>query len=144
GRYAVVDFAKNVQEFKAYRGVCDPRADCMLPAAEVRRMDDQTWRVRTNASNNLSISYKVFANDLSGTFSQLNSHHANFNGGSIFMYVVDHKQDPVGLAIMPPAKWRIINAAIDRLNQGQGEGQFPNWDIMIDMPTEIAPDWTED
>ena len=26
----------------------------------------------------------------------------------------------------------------------QREWQFPNWDIMIDTPTEIAPDWTED
>src|SRR5215216_1955574 len=27
---------------------------------------------------------------------------------------------------------------------GQTEWQFPNWDIMIDTPTEIAPDWTQD
>ena len=42
----------------------------------------------------LTFSYKVFGNDLSGTFSQLNSRHANFNGGNIFMYVVNHNPDP--------------------------------------------------
>jgi predicted metalloprotease with PDZ domain len=26
----------------------------------------------------------------------------------------------------------------------QRDWQFPNWDILIDTPTEIAPDWTED
>ena len=35
GRYAVFDFAKNVQEFHAFLGKCDPRADCMLPNASV-------------------------------------------------------------------------------------------------------------
>src|SRR5216684_3063609 len=35
GRYAVFDFAKNVQEFLAFHGICNPRADCMLPRASV-------------------------------------------------------------------------------------------------------------
>ena len=27
---------------------------------------------------------------------------------------------------------------------GQTEWRFPNWDVLIDTPTEIAPDWTQD
>ena len=53
-------------------------------------------------THRLTIRYKVFGNDLSGTFSQLDSRHANYNGGSIFMYVVNHKPDPVKLEIDPP------------------------------------------
>src|SRR5688572_32912419 len=49
---------------------------------------------------------------------------------------------PVKLSITPPNGWRIINGRMDRA--GQREWQFPNWDIMTDTPTEIAPDWTED
>src|SRR5437879_4541758 len=45
GRYAVFDFAKTVQEFHAFLGRCNPRADCTLPNASVTRVDDQTWRV---------------------------------------------------------------------------------------------------
>lgn len=142
GRYAVFDFAKNVQEFRAFYGVCPPNADCVLPRSTVTRIDDQTWRVSSMRSRNLMVTYKVFGNDLSGTFSQLDSRHANFNGGSIFMYVVNHKQDPVGLIINPPNNWRIVNGRTERPNQR--EWHFPNWDIMIDTPTEIAPDWTQD
>src|SRR6202165_3181366 len=58
------------------------------------------------------------------------------------MYVVNHKQDPVRLEIDPPKDWRIVNGRMTR--KDQREWQFPNWDIMIDTPTEIAPDWTED
>ncbi len=128
GRYAVFDFAKNVQEFHAN--------------GQVTRIDDQTWSVAPNGTNKISVSYKVFGNDLSGTFSQLDERHANYNGGSIFMYVVGHKPDPVKLTINPPSGWKIVNGRIDR--PGQAEWVFPNWDIMIDTSTEIAPDWTQE
>jgi predicted metalloprotease with PDZ domain len=142
GRYAVFDFAKNVQEFRALLGICPETADCTLPDAHIIRMDDQTWRVSLRNTHSATITYKVFGNDLSGTFSQLDSRHANFNGGSIFMYVVNHKQNPVGLSINPPPGWRIVNGRIEKRDQRQWH--FPNWDIMIDTPTEIAPDWTQD
>ena len=152
GRYAVFDFAKNVQEVHAEvgcvtqydeRGVALPK-NCPSSVVPVFRVDDQTWRpdLIGNRGVTLTFSYKVFANDLSGTFSELDSRHANFNGGCVFMYLVNHKQDRVTLSIDPPKNWRITNGRMDRSDQR--EWQFPNWDIMIDTPTEIAPNWTED
>src|ERR1041384_7602673 len=79
GRYGVFDFAKNVQEVKAAsEGATRP----------VTRVNDQTWSVSPLGATRLTVSYKVFGNDLSGTFSQLDTRHANYNGGSIFMYIV--------------------------------------------------------
>lgn len=128
GRYAVFDFAKNVQEFRAN--------------GAVTRIDGHTWSVNPKGNTNVTVSYKVFGNDLSGTFSQLDNRHGNYNGASIFMYVVGHKPDPVKLTIQAPAGWRIVNGRTER--PGQTEWHFPNWDILIDTPTEIAPDWTQD
>lgn len=142
GRYAVFDFAKNVQEFRALAGICPQSAKCKMAPLPVERSDNQTWSVATRGNKSITVSYKVFGNDLSGTFSQLDARHANFNGGSIFMYVVDHKPDPVTLTINPPSGWRIINGRMTEPEQQ--EWRFDNWDIMIDTPTEIAPDWTED
>ncbi len=142
GRYAVFDFAKNVQEVSAHN-TCAPGVKCESVKLPVTRVDDQTWRVNTHDwPHPFTFSYKVFGDDLSGTFSQLDARHANFNGGSIFMYVVSHKPDPVTLTIDPPDGWRIINARTT--HDGQRVWQFPNYDILIDMPTEIAPDWTAD
>ncbi len=128
GRYGVFDFAKNVQEFRAN--------------GRVTRVDDQTWSVDPGGANAVTVSYKVFGNDLSGTFSQLDERHANYNGASIFMYVVDHKPNPVKLTIKPPSGWKIVNGRMDRA--GQTDWTFPNWDELVDTPTEIAPDWTQD
>lgn len=150
GRYAIFDFAKNVQEVQASAG-CPRQWDtngkelpksCPMTALPLTRVDDQTWRIETFRNNIISLSYKVFGNDLSGTFSQLDTRHANYNGASIFMYIVDHKSDPLKLVIDPPAGWRIINGRMDHADQR--EWQFPNWDIMIDTPSEIAPDWSRD
>ena len=133
GRYGVFDFAKNVQEVRAVaEGAARP----------VSRINDQTWSVSPLGATKLTVSYKVFGNDLDGTFSQLNARHANYNGGSIFMYVVGHKPDPVKLTIQAPASWKIVNGRLD--HPGQTEWQFPNWDEMIDTPTEMAPDWRQD
>ena len=134
GRYGVFDFAKNVQEFRAVAANGSNRP--------VTRVDEQTWSVAPQGANALTISYKVFGNDLSGTFSQLDTRHANYNGASIFMYVVDHKPDPVKLTIHPPTGWKVVNGRTER--SGQTEYEFPNWDVLIDTPTEIAPDWTQD
>src|SRR2546421_580099 len=77
----------------------------------ITRVDDQTWRIQLPAAapTDVRLLYKVFANDLSGTFSQLDSRHANINGGCVFMYVVNHKQNPASLSIGAPPGWRIVN-----------------------------------
>lgn len=147
GRYAVFDFAKNVQEVKALSVVCPPPSsfshlNCKESPLPVTRLDTQTWRVNTTGTSKVTVSYNVFGNDLSGTFSQLDTRHANFNGASVFMYVVNHKQHPIKLQIEPPSGWRIINGLTNRTDQR--EWHFPNYDILIDTPTEIAPDWTRE
>src|SRR5437773_5225132 len=78
GRYAVFDFAKNVQEFGANHLDCQRRGqtgsaiDCHSVPLAFNRIDDQTWRVLIGSNSTFFVAYKVFANDLSGTFSQLN------------------------------------------------------------------------
>ena len=58
------------------------------------------------------------------------------------MYVVNHKQDPVALSISPPKGWRVINGRTEK--KDQTEFEFPNWDVLIDTPTEVSLDWTDD
>ena len=147
GRYAVFDFARNVQEARATR-LCEKGGgpDCVTTKLPVTRLDTQTWRVETGAGGaapagrGVSFFYKVFADDLSGTFSQLDRRHANFNGASVFVYVVGHKHDPVELKVEAPRGWKIING--QSKDTGQSEFRFPNYDLLIDTPTEAAPDFT--
>jgi predicted metalloprotease with PDZ domain len=139
GRYAIFDFAKNVQEATAL-GQCQPGERCGSKGYPVERLDTQTWRVATPNLKEVTFTYRVFGDDLSGTFSQLDTRHANFNGGSVFVYVVGHKQDPVSLQVNAPGGWKVFNA--QSKSEGQTEFRFANYDLLIDTPTEVAPDFT--
>jgi len=144
GRYAVFDFAKNVQEVRAQSRCRSFDQNCEVKPLPVTRLDDQTWRVTTRGAS-CTLNYKVFGDDLSGTFAQLDARHANYNGGEIFMYVVGHKQDPVTLRIEAPANWRVVNGRMSLAEGFDGvEWRLPNYDILIDNPTELAPDLTQD
>jgi len=130
GRYGRMDFAKNVQDFAATGSDGKP--------LRWSKVDGSLWRVFPGASRSVRVTYLVFANaPMSGTFSVLDSAHANWNGASLFMYVAGHKQDPVSLDITPPESWTIMNGAVTAA--GQKRFQFPNYDLLIDTPTEVAP-----
>lgn len=129
GRYARMDFARNLQHFEATSG-----AGQAIVAEEV---NGSLWRLRTRGVHDAHITYRVFANTLSGTFSVLDTAHANWNGASLFVYAVGHKQDPVHLTIVAPPGWKVMNGAA--ANFEQRDFDFPNYDQLIDTPTEVAP-----
>ncbi|PYP77081.1 MAG: hypothetical protein DMD35_16260 [Gemmatimonadetes bacterium] len=129
GRYARMDFARNVQEFRATNGAGQP--------LHWNKSDGSRWVVQTAGARTVRLRYRVFANQLSGTFSVLDSAHANWNGASLFMYVEGHKPDPVTLDVQPPSGWQIVNG--DTRNANQTHFRFENYDRLIDTPTEVAP-----
>ncbi len=129
GRYARMDFARNVQNMV----VTTPEGAPLRWAKE----EGSRWRIDGTRGGRVKVSYKVFANNLSGTFSVLDTAHANWNGAGLFLYAVGHKPDPVRLLIVPPEGWRIMSGAVER--DDQREFRFANYDILIDTPTEVAP-----
>ncbi len=137
GRYARVDFARNVQAFTA--------ADDGGRALRWAKLGGSTWGVVTGGARAVRVHYRVFANDLSGTYSVLDTAHANWNGAGLFVYAAGHKPDPVTLAIRPPAGWTVINGPQGNpgrelpADDGATAFRFPNYDEMIDAPTEVAP-----
>ena len=130
GRYAKMDFAKNVQEFVVTASDGKPM--------KWDKVNGSRWRVMPGSARSFRVSYRVFANSpMSGTFSVLDTLHANWNGPSLFMYVDGHKQDPVTLSVTAPDNWTIING--DVLKPGQRLFAFENYDRLADTPTEVAP-----
>jgi predicted metalloprotease with PDZ domain len=131
GRYAIYNFAANVQEVVATCG------DAPRPAPKV---DKTTWLVRCARDEPVAFTYRVWWNDLNGSTSQIDSTHVNLNPGNTFVYVVGHKPDPVTVHYEGPAGWRVING-----DPAPGpDYRFPNYDVMIDHPTEISAAFTVD
>ena len=80
--------------------------------------------------------YRVFANDLSGSFSQFDSTHANLNGPSIFMYAAGHKPDPLTLSVDAPKDWQFISGFSD--DTSVRTFRAPNYDRLVDTPIEAG------
>jgi predicted metalloprotease with PDZ domain len=129
-----MDFARNVQEFRAENGEEQPLA--------WEKEGGSRWRVVASGAARVRVRYRVFANDLSGTFSVLDTAHANWNGAGLFMYVVGHKPDPVRLAVAAPDGWSLMNGDAD--TPAQREFRFENYDRLIDTPTEVGPSFMVD
>lgn len=125
GRYSIYNFAANLQEFAAR---CGER-----PVAAPKR-DKTTWVVVCPRRDRVAVSYRVWWDDLSGSTSQIDSTHVNLNPGNVFVYVVGHKPDPVSVRYEGPPGWRVVNGA----DVTGPEYRFPNYDVMIDHPTEIS------
>jgi len=135
GRYAIYDFAKNVQEFAA--------TDGQNRRLSWSKLDKQTWHVEArDAGGTVKVCYRVFANDLTGSFSQFDSSHANLNGASLFMYIENHKPDPLTLTVTARAEWKLISGF--SLSTEQRTFQIPNYDRLIDTPMEISPQCSVD
>ena len=128
GRYARMDFARNVRDESVQGANGRP--------VRFDRENGSLWRIYPAGATHVTMRYRVFADNLSGTFSVLDTAHANWNGASLFMYVVGHKPDSVSLAVTPPNGWHIINGASTSPDQRQF--RFANYDEMIDTPTEVA------
>jgi len=130
GRYAKMDFAKNIQEFSVTASDGKP--------VKWDKLNGALWRVSQGNARSFRVTYRAFANaPMSGTFSVLDTLHANWNGPSLFMYVDGHKQDPVTLSVVAPDNWTIINGDVSK--PGQRLFAFENYDRLIDTPTEVAP-----
>ena len=89
------------------------------------------------AAAGVRVRYRVFANQLSGTFSVLDTAHANWNGPSLFMYVEGHKPDPVRSTSRRRRAGTSING--DTRTADQTRFRFENYDRLIDTPTEVSP-----
>jgi predicted metalloprotease with PDZ domain len=131
GRYAIYNFAANVQEVSA---------TCGRMPVPAPKSDKTTWVVQCQRLLPVTFRYRVWWDDLNGSMSQIDSTHVNLNPGNTFVYVVGHKPDPVTVTYAGPSGWRVING-----QPGMGPTyHFPNYDLFIDNPTEISDRFTVD
>jgi len=130
GRYFIYDFARNVQEF----GAVDERGRALSTA----KVAKGRWRVDCRGVAHVVISYKMYGDTLSGTFSQLDDRHAAINGSSLFPWIVGRAADEISLEISPPVGWKVYTSLPRRRRGGRTIWMASNYDLLIDSPIEIG------
>jgi predicted metalloprotease with PDZ domain len=100
-------------------------------------LDKQTRHVDVRQAGGIvKARYRVFANDLNGSFSQFDNTHANLNGPSIFMYIAGHKSNPLTLTVDAPQDWQLISGFSE--STSERTFQAPNYDRLVDTPIEAS------
>jgi predicted metalloprotease with PDZ domain len=133
GSYLVREYARHVRDFSA--------VDESGAALGWEKIDKDSWRLTVGAApgrpRNVRVRYRVYARDLTVRTSHLDASHAYFNGASLFMYVKGARDQPHRLKIEAPSHWRVTSP----LGLAPGpDGYFtaPNYDILVDSPTEVG------
>jgi predicted metalloprotease with PDZ domain len=130
GSYLVREYAKNLQDFT----VLDIN-ERSLPWCKKSK---NHWQIDTTNISDLTIHYRIFANELTVRTNHLDRTHGYFNGAATFLYIVGWEKHPIQVTIIPPEyQWR-ITTALPALPEYRNSFTAPDFDTLVDSPFEIG------
>ena len=148
GSYLIRDFARHIIAIKATSGG---------KAVALTKIDKHSWQAPPlKPAAALSVTYTVYAWDLSVRGAHLDATHAFFNGTSVFLRVLGQEDAPCLIDIAPPEladspdcrdchDWRLATAlppAVDEAGAAKPHGfglyRAENYDALIDHPVEMG------
>jgi predicted metalloprotease with PDZ domain len=135
GSYMIRDFTRNLLDLKA----SGPDGELAI-----EQLDKSNWCVAP-CNGVLTISYRVYANDLSVRAAHLDHSHGYYNGTSVFLEVVGQADQPCEVLIEKPAPddcddWRVATSLARKQVEPYGFGLYAatDYDDLIDHPVEMG------
>ena len=135
GSYMIREFARNIIQISAQSGG--------RPVA-LEKLDKDSWRAAP-CKEALTLSYDVYAWDLSVRAAHLDQTHGFFNGTSVFLRVVGQEDVPHVVDIRRPtdaacADWRVATSMPELEAKRHGFGTYvaADYDELVDHPVEMG------
>lgn len=135
GSYMIREFSRNIIQMEA---ICN---DVPVP---LTKLDKNHWQAAP-CNGPLTVSYDVYAWDLSVRTAHLDQTHGFFNGSSVFLEVQGNEAEPLVIDIKRPFgeqydNWQVITALpeLDAARYGFGTYHAANYDELIDSPVELG------
>jgi predicted metalloprotease with PDZ domain len=131
GSYLVREYARHLQDFSAMMG---DRKNPLL----WRKISKNHWQVETADTSEITVRYRVFANELSVRTNHLDATHGYFNGAALFFFIPGWERQSIWVTVVPPkADWRVTTS----LPSVPGESntfEAADFDTLVDSPFEIG------
>src|SRR6201988_5391360 len=129
GSYLVREFARHVQDFTAANAAGQP--------LKWEKTNKNTWRITTNGAHDWHANYRVYANELSGRTSEVNSDHAFWNNANLLMYPDGQLKSPSTVRVLAPDVWKVATGlpAVPGL---KNTFRAENFDVLYDSPFEAS------
>lgn len=128
GSYLIREYAKNVEGFTATAGGKPVVSD------KIRK---NAWRVYS-ADDDLTIRYRVYANELTVRTSFVDSDHGYVTPAGVFMYVDALKNGPHRVVVQPYKEWKKVATGLKPVAGANYTYEASDYDILVDSPIEIG------
>ncbi len=128
GSYLVREYARHLQNFEAI-------ADRPL---SWRKISKNHWQIETSGVTELTVQYRIFANELTVRTNHLDSTHGYFNGAALFFFIPGLERQPLRVTIVPPqTNWQIATPLPAVSNQ-ENTFEAADFDTLVDSPFEVG------
>ncbi|MEW5848513.1 MAG: PDZ domain-containing protein [Myxococcota bacterium] len=126
GSYLLREHGRHVEGLQATRAGGNVTATKVSP---------HQWELRSDANGDLTVSYRVYAHELTVRTAHLDNTHGFFNGVSLFMVPEGAEARRCTLSIHPPAGWKVATTL-----PSTSENQFEAEDFhhLVDCPVEMG------
>jgi len=135
GSYMIREFARNIVQI---------RAESAGKTVTLTKLDKHSWQAAP-CNAHLTLTYQVYAWDLSVRAAHLDQTHGFFNGTSVFLAVQGQEHLPHVVDIRRPSgaayqAWRVATALPELKARRYGFGTYAaaNYDELIDHPVEMG------
>lgn len=129
GSYLVREYAKNLQDFAAFA------QDEPLPW---RKISKNHWQINTTGVSELTVRYRMFANELSVRTNHLDTTHGYFNGAALFFRLPGWESLPINITVVPAySDWQ-VTTALPAVNGQVNTFLAEDFDTLVDSPFEIG------
>lgn len=129
GSYLIREYARNVQDFAA--------KDTSGNNLAWQKTNKNTWQIETKKVNEIVITYRVYANELTVRTNELNADHAFWNNAGLLMNPKGFISAPSTLKVIPFGAWKIATG-LPKVEGAENTFRAPNFDILYDSPFEVG------
>jgi predicted metalloprotease with PDZ domain len=135
GSYLVREFSKNINQVKAVDENNNPLA--------VEKTAKNAWKIKKAKARIITVSYEVYAFELTVRTSFLDLSHGFVSGSGVFMYADGYKALGGSVTVFPYKSFATVTTPLKRsaddIDNASGKTYiFPNYDVLIDAPFEIG------
>ena len=131
GSYLVREYARHLQDFKATQS----NSSLSLSSCKLSK---NHWQVTTQDITAITISYRIFANDLSVRTNHLDVSHGYINGAALFFYLPGWQQESIQVTIEPPNEHWQVTTSLPLIEGGENTFEAKDFDTLVDSPFEIG------
>jgi predicted metalloprotease with PDZ domain len=130
GYYGILDFPKNVRNFRA--------ADGTGKQLVWEKTTENCWRVCSNHSSEIKVAYDVLATTPFVANCYLDENRGYIMPAGMFFHIADRLDQPVTLTIRPYGSWTDIATGLDAVPGKKNTFIAPDVDTLYDSPILIG------